>query len=284
MSRCQLTVLCENSVSGPRGLTGEHGFSVLIEKDDQKILFDTGQGMSLAGNAKILQKDLSLVQTVILSHGHYDHTGGLPSVLYPPRGVKVIAHPDIFNQKYAQRNGTNGICHDFIGIKYKREFLEASLKAEFMLISEFTEIRPGIYFSGQIPRKTDFEQSDTRLKTLQDGNFVLDPLLDDISLLIETDKGPVILLGCAHAGLVNIMNHFADKTGYSKFHAVIGGTHLGFLKNSEEQLQKSMDAFDHYQVDLIAVAHCTGQEVAAVCYNRFKDRFAFACTGWSKTF
>jgi 7,8-dihydropterin-6-yl-methyl-4-(beta-D-ribofuranosyl)aminobenzene 5'-phosphate synthase len=105
-----------------------------------------------------------------------------------------------------------------------------------------------------------------------------------VSLLIETGKGPVILLGCAHSGLVNVMNHFSHQTGHKTFHAVIGGTHLGFLSGATQQLEKSMDALDDYQVDLIAVSHCTGQEAAAICYSRFKERFAFACAGWSKTF
>jgi len=102
MGQTKITVLCENTAGGPMGLTGEHGFSALIEKNGQKILFDTGQGMSLANNAQVLGINLAQLKRVILSHGHYDHTGGLPSVLYPPRGVEVIAHPDIFSKKYAE--------------------------------------------------------------------------------------------------------------------------------------------------------------------------------------
>ncbi len=284
MGTCKIGVLCENTVLGPMGLTGEHGFAAYIEKDDKKILFDTGQGMSLANNANILGIDLSKIGTVILSHGHYDHTGGLPAVLYPPRGVKVIAHPDIFTEKFAEIETPTAKSSVFIGIKLRREFLEGSLKACFEFVKEFKEIMPGIFFSGEIPKKTDFERPDTRLKVRRNGDMILDPLLDDISLLIETDKGPVILLGCAHSGVVNIMNHFSEKTGHKKFHAVIGGTHLGFMQTAGGQLQKSMDAFDDYKIDLIAVSHCTGMEGAAICYNRFKNRFAFASVGWSAIF
>jgi 7,8-dihydropterin-6-yl-methyl-4-(beta-D-ribofuranosyl)aminobenzene 5'-phosphate synthase len=247
-------------------------------------LFDTGQGMSLANNARMLGIDLAKIKTVVLSHGHYDHTGGLPDVLFPVRGVEVIGHPDIFSEKYAEMDTGSGKESVFIGMKYAREYLEGTLGARFRLTREFSEIGQGIYFSGQVPRKTSFEHPDKRLKVKQEGKLVEDPLLDDISLLIETAKGPVVLLGCAHAGVVNVMNHFAAKTGYQRFHALIGGTHLGFMTGPGEQLQRSMDAFDAYQVDLIAVSHCTGQQGSAACYHRFKDRFAFASAGWSVTF
>jgi len=284
MSQTKITVLCENTAGRPMGLTGEHGFSCLIEKEGQKFLFDTGQGISLADNAQVLRIDLADIKTVILSHGHYDHTGGLPAVLYPPRGVEVIAHPDIFTKKYAELDTLGGKEKVFIGIKYSQAYLEGTLQARSKLIRNFAEIVPGIYFSGEVPRKTDFEHPDKRLKVEHSGKITSDPLRDDISLLVETDRGPVILLGCAHAGMVNVMNHFSAKTGHKEFHAVIGGTHLGFMTGPGQQLERSMDALDDYKVDLIGVSHCTGQQAAAVCYNRFKDRFAFACAGWRKTF
>jgi 7,8-dihydropterin-6-yl-methyl-4-(beta-D-ribofuranosyl)aminobenzene 5'-phosphate synthase len=284
MSQTKITVLCENTAGGPMGLMGEHGFSALIEKDGQKILFDTGQGMTLANNAQVLRINLAEIKTVVLSHGHYDHTGGLPAVLHPSRGMEVIAHPDIFARKYAELDTPSGKRNIFIGIKYSQDYLEGTLQARFNWIREFAEIAPGIFFSGEVPKKTAFEHPDTRLKVEHDGKITDDPLLDDISLLIETDQGPVILLGCAHSGVVNVMNHFSAKTGHKKYHALIGGTHLGFMTGPGQQLERSMDAFDDYKVDLIAVSHCTGQEAASVCYNRFKDRFAFASAGWSKTF
>jgi 7,8-dihydropterin-6-yl-methyl-4-(beta-D-ribofuranosyl)aminobenzene 5'-phosphate synthase len=284
MGECKISILCENTVIGPMGLTGEHGFAAYIEKDGKKILFDTGQGMSLASNANIMQINLSQIETVILSHGHYDHTGGLPAVLYPPRGVEIIAHPDIFTEKYFEIETPLGKNHIFIGIRFRQEFLEGALKAKFNFKKEFEEISSGIFYSGEIPKKTDFEKPDNSMTVKQNGEMLPDPLLDDASILIETDKGPVILLGCVHSGVVNIMNHFAEKTGHKKFHAVIGGTHLGFMGGPGESLKNSMDAFDDYKVDLIAVSHCTGQEAAAICYDRFKERFAFASVGWSNIF
>jgi 7,8-dihydropterin-6-yl-methyl-4-(beta-D-ribofuranosyl)aminobenzene 5'-phosphate synthase len=284
MAKTKITVLCENTAWRPMGITGEHGFCALIEGEGKRILFDTGQGMSLGRNARVLGVNLAEIETVVLSHGHYDHTGGLPAVLHPPRGVDVIAHPEIFAEKYAVYDDGGGERNVFIGIKYTRPYLEETLGARFRLIREFTEIASGVYFSGEVARETSFEHPDKRLKVRQNGKMVDDPLRDDISLLIETDEGPVIVLGCAHAGVVNVMNHFCNKTGYDGFRAVIGGTHLGFMAGPGDQLARSMDAFDHYRVGLIAVSHCTGQAAAALCYARFKERFAFASAGWSVIF
>lgn len=284
MGTTRITILVENTAVSPLGITGEHGFSALIEKDGHQILLDTGQGMSLENNARRLGIDLTAIDTVVLSHGHYDHTGGLPAVLYPPRGVRVIAHPDIFALKYAELDTPRGKAHPFVGIRLRPEFLEHSLQAVFDFKTEFTKIGPGIFFSGEVPRKTDFEKPDTRLKVEQNGELVPDPLKDDSSLLIETDSGPVVISGCAHAGIINTLNHFSGKTGHQSFHAVIGGTHLGFMGGPGPQLEQSMQALESYNLKLIAVSHCTGQEAAAICYNRFKERFAFAAAGWSVDF
>ncbi len=284
MSQTKITVLCENTAAGPLGLIGEHGFCALIEKDDHRVLFDTGQGMALANNARLLNVDLSTIPTIVLSHGHYDHTGGLPAALYPPRQTRVYAHPDIFTAKYAQLHTANGQQNVFIGLKYRPEYLEGTLQARFTFLREFRELVPGIFFSGEVPRTTEFEHPDSRLMVDRDGRLEIDPLWDDASLLIETDKGPVVIFGCAHAGAVNVLNHFAAQTGYTTFHAVIGGTHLGFMGGPGEQLQASIQAFEQYGLDLVAVSHCTGQLGAALCQQHFQDRFAFASAGWSVEF
>ena len=283
MEQTRITVICENRAGGLLGITGEHGFAALIERGDQKILVDTGQGLTLKPNADTMGIDLKRINTIVLSHGHYDHTGGLPQVLFPPRGVKIIAHPDVFAEKYSELETPMGKKQFFIGIKYRQEFLESGLGARFDFETEYKEIAPGVFFSGQVPRTTSFEKPDTHLLVKDKDGFKVDPLLDDASLLIETEKGPVIVSGCAHAGIVNVMNHFQKKSGHDTFHAVIGGTHLGFM-GVGDQLNQSLEAFDRFKVNLIAVSHCTGNEAAAICYNRFKDRFAFANAGWSAVF
>jgi 7,8-dihydropterin-6-yl-methyl-4-(beta-D-ribofuranosyl)aminobenzene 5'-phosphate synthase len=284
MSETTVTVLCENTAAGPMGLLGEHGFAALIRGADGPLLFDTGQSVSLENNAPALGVELREVETVVLSHGHFDHTGGLPAVLRPPRGVEVVAHPDVFAPKYAELPGPQGTTQPFIGIRYRRDYLEGTLGARFRFLREPAEIAPGILFSGEVPRRNDFELPDGRLKVERNGELVQDPLADDASLLVETGSGPIILLGCAHAGVVNVMDHFAELTGHRSFRAVIGGTHLGFMGGPGPQLDRAMDGFDRYNVELVGVSHCTGQEAAAICRHRFGERFAFASVGWSRSF
>lgn len=276
----KITILCENRACITEGITGEHGFCALVEKNGEKLLLDAGQGLSLIPNAHTLGIRLDNLSKIVLSHGHYDHTGGLEKLPVQENQVPIYAHPDVFNQKYSLKKGSNGDSYKFIGMKQTRKTLESRLNARFVFTTRFTPLTDQIFFSGEIPRITDFEALDSRLLVKHPEGYQTDQVQDDASLLIETLSGPVILTGCAHAGIVNVMEHFSHQTGHKTFYAVIGGTHLGFL-NSLDQLEKTMDAFDRFQVQRIAVSHCTGNEAAAACYHRFKDRFAFANAGWT---
>ena len=149
----------------------------------------------------------------------------------------------------------------------------------FTLVTRFSEISPGIYVSGEVERRTEFEHADERLMVRRGDSWESDPLKDDMSLLLETDSGPVVLLGCAHAGAVNILNHFKEKTGHERFFAVIGGTHLDFLKG--DQLEQTIAAFSDYGIEVVAASHCTGLAAAAVMLEQLKTRFHFANVGWS---
>ncbi|MFP4672607.1 MAG: MBL fold metallo-hydrolase, partial [Desulfohalobiaceae bacterium] len=280
MPGTKLTILCENTAGSMFGITGEHGFSALVEKGEQKILFDTGQGFSLQHNARMLGLRLEEVGHIVLSHGHYDHTGGLSQALYPPRGVRITAHPDVFQSKYAVLQTSAGQQSRYIGLPYSREYLEGSLGCSWDLRREFCELGPGIFFSGEVPREQEYEVLDPRLQVLGENGLQPDPLWDDASLLLETDSGPVVLLGCAHAGIINILRHFSSRTGHTSFKAVIGGTHLGVLEPGEK-LDRILKALDGFGLELVGVSHCTGPKAAAIGYQYFQERFAFANAGWS---
>ncbi len=283
MDKIRITILCENRAGLIKNIMGEHGFSALVEVDGQKILLDTGQGLGLKPNAKTLDIDLAQIDIIVLSHGHYDHTGGLAQLLPFSQKTKIIAHPDIFGAKYSHKKDNVNQPFNYIGPPFSKDLLKADPNCELKLEKNFQKISDKIFFSGQVPRVTDFEINDKRLKLKQQKGFSKDPLFDDTSLLIETGKGPVILTGCAHSGIVNVMKHFEKMTDHRQFYAVIGGTHLGFI-NSKDQLEKTMDAFETYKLKLIAVSHCTGNEASAICYNRFKEKFTFANAGWTMEF
>jgi 7,8-dihydropterin-6-yl-methyl-4-(beta-D-ribofuranosyl)aminobenzene 5'-phosphate synthase len=271
--KTRITILCENSVIVPFGVIGEHGFAAFVETENGNFLFDTGQGKGILQNADILGKDLSTIKYLVISHGHYDHTLGIPQVLLKKSPLDIYAHPDIFLDRFWIKDN---MPPKFIGIPYKQSYLE-SLGANFKFIKDFTEIEKGIFLSGEVPRKTDYEKVDQNMKLLIDGKYQQDNLKDDYSLAIKTSKGLVILLGCAHAGMVNILNYFIEKTGVDKIYAVIGGTHLGFA--TDEQIENTLKVLDKYNIEKLGVSHCTGLAISAKLFNILKDRFFFASVG-----
>ena len=273
--KTRITILCENLVGELVG-SGEHGFSAYIETDQGNYLFDTGRGHSIVGNALALNKDLRTIQKIFLSHGHYDHTGGLPEVLELRGKVDVHAHPHVFLDRIAVLEENGKEIKRFVGIPYKAAYLE-SLGANFVFNKDFVEVEKGIFLTGEVPRNTSFEKPDPRLLSEIDGRVNQDIFLDDQSLILDTDKGLVVILGCAHSGVINIIQHVINKTGKDKFHAILGGTHLDFL--THEQLEGSIKSLKEMVIGAIGVSHCTGMKAAFRLHQEFGDRFLYGCVG-----
>ncbi len=273
--KVQITILCENTVGRLVG-SGEHGFSAFVETDQGNFLFDTGSGHSIVLNSLLLNKDLKSLTKIFLSHGHQDHTGGLPEVLKLKGRVDVHAHPHVLLDRIAVTKENGEEVKRFIGIPFKRTYLEA-LGANFIFNTGLLEAAKGIFFTGEIPRRTAFEKPDPRLLTETDGKRAQDPLWDDQSLVLDTDKGLVVLLGCAHSGIVNILNHVALKTGKENFYAILGGTHLDFL--TPEQLEESINVLKKMDLQKVGVSHCTGMRAALRLQQEFGDRFFYGCVG-----
>jgi 7,8-dihydropterin-6-yl-methyl-4-(beta-D-ribofuranosyl)aminobenzene 5'-phosphate synthase len=271
----RLTILCENSVDqvSPYGLLGEHGFSCHLQTLSGDFLFDTGGGMTILNNAKLLGIDFSKLQGIMFSHGHFDHTGGLKQVLEKTGEIPIYTHPDLFSEHYSKNSGK---MHK-IGIPWAQAELE-ELGADFIFSAAPHIVAPELLLSGEVPRNSTVETGDPNLLSLSTlGEQVTDPLHDDLSLFINTDKGLVILLGCAHAGLLNIIDHAIKVTGEKKVHMVLGGTHLKFC--SEEQMTATLDRLEELDVDLIGASHCTGLRGARMLAERFGERFFSASVG-----
>jgi 7,8-dihydropterin-6-yl-methyl-4-(beta-D-ribofuranosyl)aminobenzene 5'-phosphate synthase len=273
--KMKITILCENSVGRLVG-SGEHGFSAYIETDQGNYLFDTGSGHSIVSNSLALDKDLRTVKKVFLSHGHYDHTGGLPEVLKLKGKVDVHVHPDVFIDRIHVFQEQGEEKKRFVGLPFKKSYLEF-LGANFLFNREFTEVEEKIFLTGEVPRRTAFEKSAPGLFSEKDGKLGQDIFADDQSLVIDTEKGLVLILGCAHSGLINIINHVISKTGKEKFHAILGGTHLDFL--TPEQLEETIQVLKKMDIERIGASHCTGMRAAFRLHQEFGSRFFYGCVG-----
>jgi 7,8-dihydropterin-6-yl-methyl-4-(beta-D-ribofuranosyl)aminobenzene 5'-phosphate synthase len=268
-----ITTLSENTAAFA-GLLAEHGLSVLIETGEANVLLDTGLSISVANNVEALGVDLKKVDKIVISHGHHDHTGGLRDVLRKMRKkVEVIGHPDIMASKYAKREGFPA---GYIGIPFDRRELE-SLGAVFVLSPEPVRISENITTSGEVPMKTEYETIDPFLKEMKGDELVPDKLLDDRSLFIKTDKGLVVILGCAHRGIINTLHHAQELTGEQRIEMVIGGCHL--MNSSEERVWMTIAALKELGVQKIGVSHCTSLPAAAMMAHEFGEDFFFNNAG-----
>lgn len=272
----KLTVLCENTVGVPHGIVGEWGLSIFIEVNGKKILFDTGERGNLLNNATVLGIDLKSVGALVLSHGHYDHTGGIRAFLQYRGRLPVYAHPGLFASHYKSPEKPQ-----YIGVLYRKEALE-SLGADFIFVRESFEVTPGVFISGEVPRKTIFEKADETLFCLENGGKISpDPFHDDMSLYCVTPEGILIVLGCAHAGLVNIVEHAREVTGESRIYGIIGGTHLG--PAPAEQQEATIVYLKELDLQFLAANHCTGLPVISRLAGIFGPCFRFCPAGSSFT-
>jgi 7,8-dihydropterin-6-yl-methyl-4-(beta-D-ribofuranosyl)aminobenzene 5'-phosphate synthase len=275
MAKIKITVLCENTV-GHRIGTGEHGYSAFIETARGNYLFDTGNGHSVVANSLAFDKDLRSIKKIFLSHGHYDHTGGLPDVLKLRKNVDVHGHPHIFSDRVSVVVEKDKETRRFVGIPYRKGYLEL-LGARFVFNSDFVETDSGMFLTGEVPRQTEFEKADPRLFLERDGIISPDTFADDQSLILDTEKGLVLVLGCAHSGMINIINHVIHKMKKQHFYAILGGTHLDFL--TPDQLEASIRSLKQREVEKIGVSHCTGMRASSRLYQEFGERFFQGCVG-----
>ncbi|MGI6615334.1 MAG: MBL fold metallo-hydrolase [Dethiobacteria bacterium] len=235
---------------------------MLLEARGQRILIDTGAGATLEKNAAALGVDLSRLDAVFLSHGHYDHTGGLEALLKMNRhsSLPVYGHPDIFDEKYSLREGQEP---RYIGIPRRRAELEA-LGADFKLSRGPQSPCEGISTTGEIPRVAAEKPPGPSFLLKKGNRFTEDLLRDDQAMVIESSAGLIVMLGCAHAGLVETLGHILFLKERGRICAVLGGTHL--LHTPEKQLGSIIARLERFSLEMIAPCHCTG--IGATCALR----------------
>ena len=271
-----ITILAEDSIAFDTPFIGRFGISMLLELKaetcEKRILYDTNSAAApILHNLEIMGKSLKGVDTIFLSHCHYDHSDGLPGILESlGRPVPVIAHTEIFRPCF--EINADGIRH--IGIVgNSREQLEKK-GAIFTLSDSPLNLMTGVTTSGEIERLTPFEELEDLYTTI-DGQVTQDHERDDGAIILNFKEGLVIVAGCCHAGIVNTMNQAKNITGVDKIYAVIGGLH--FQDASEEKVARSVEALK--EVDWVFAGHCTGFDGMCRIANMKGDRFRAIHTG-----
>jgi len=261
----KITTIVEDTIYKSE-LLAEHGISMLIEVDGQQILFDTGQsGDVLIKNATTIGIDLRTIDKLILSHGHYDHTGGIRTLSVLTDSVDAYAHSDLFGNKWVKDKKEER----YIGIPVSKQAM-LGWGFELHLEKEPMKISKSVMTTGEIPRVTEFETVPSRLRLHDNDGFVQDQIYDDLSLVVRSEKGLVLMLGCAHSGLVNILTHVRKSyNDANKIRLVIGGTHL--VDANKERIEKTIRTLKEFGVEKIAASHCTGEPAIIMLYQAFGD-------------
>lgn len=269
----RITTLSENTASIGDFLA-EWGLSILVETGKTKVLLDAGKGPSSVFNADSLGVDLRTIDKIVLSHGHFDHTGGLREVLRRMRkSVDVIAHPDIWQPKYSRREGEEG---KYIGIPFQRNELE-SLGAVFVLSKQPVILDDSILTTGEIPMVTSFEEIDVALCVREGAVWLPDKVMDDQSLVIKTGEGLVVILGCAHRGIINTLYRARELTGDNRIYAVLGGAHL--MDASEIRVWQTTAALQELGIQKLGLCHCTDLRAISLLTREFGEAFFFNKAG-----
>jgi 7,8-dihydropterin-6-yl-methyl-4-(beta-D-ribofuranosyl)aminobenzene 5'-phosphate synthase len=247
----QITTLVENSQGEHLGLVNEHGLCFHIDIGGNSLLFDTGQSDAVIRNAARLRIDLTELRYVVLSHGHYDHSGGLRPLAAEAPGFTVVAGKGFFDGKYGER----GAAHEFLGNDFDAQWLSRKGISCMTLDEPVRQLLPGVYVLTDFPRIHPDETINPRFKLRVDETFVPDPFADEVMLAIDTSKGLVAVLGCSHPGMKNMLDAAVDRLG-KPIHAVIGGTHL--VEASPESLDLTVEYLKRKAIPVIGVSHCTG--------------------------
>ena len=251
----RIITLMENTPSEHKALINQHGLSLLIEADGHRILFDCGQGDAFWHNAEKLGISLKHVDTVILSHNHYDHAAGFQDFVgYGGTCDELIVGRDFFDMKFASSDMVK--FTDLSG-GFSEKFLESN-HVKYRFCGDCLEIYPGIYAFTSFERTHAMEKIPERFVRLKsDGSIVPDDFHDEVCLVIDTPKGLIVIVGCAHPGIMNMLSSI-ELHFHKPIYALFGGTHL--VEADEERIEKSILEMKQMGLTIFGMCHCSGEQ------------------------
>jgi len=268
----------------------EHGLSYHVETQvngsSSSLFFDYGMDpMGMSHNIKILGIDVDKISAMALSHGHFDHWGGLMGFLkkygnHIPQGTPFYVGDEVFAHRFALRPSDKALTD--IGA-LKRNKIEKSGVIEIIEVREPCGIIPGAYLTGPVPRVTEYETGNPNLLVKRGDRLEQDFFEDELAMVFMVkDRGLVILSGCAHIGIINIIKHARTITGISKIHAIIGGFHLVNAQNS--LIDRYIKDIKGFAPEYIVPTHCTGFEAVMRFAREMPDQFILNTAGTSYMF
>ena len=270
----RITTLIENMPDEEGKLLAEHGLSLHIEFDGKRILFDTGQTGDFVKNADLLGINLKCLDDIIISHGHYDHSGGVTTVLPEiGRAIPFYVGEGFFVPKYKHlSDGT----YRYNGNPFTQQEL-ADCEVDLQIVTEdVTYLTEKILLFKNFPSVSEFEKMNEKFVLSQGEAYSRDEFREEIALGLRTSKGLVLIVGCSHVGICNILQAVSERVD-EPIYAVLGGTHL--MEADEERLEKTMEIFRKFGVQCIAVSHCTGEQGIALAKETFREQFILNNTG-----
>lgn len=272
----KITVIVDNQAEQP--LISEHGFSLWIETKDRTILFDTGNQHAFLSNGAQLKLDYSTVTDLIISHGHYDHTGGIHDVLERAPKTQIYMHQGAIQPRYSQKNRKAEPVR-MPAISWKE--LDHVSDMAFHWATKPLNLSSTIGITGPIPRKTEYENTGGSFFFDEDCQ-IPDLIMDDIAMWIQTNEGLAVVVGCCHAGIVNTLEAIMSITGEKRIHTVIGGLHL--LNATQDRLQKTVAALNEMKIGTLIPCHCTGDESVEYLRSHLRCTVQQGYAGLSLTF
>lgn len=261
----KITCVTDNAAPEGSGMQTEHGVAFWIATGDSNVLFDTGASAhALEVNLQELGLHVAHIDAMAFSHAHYDHTGGIEAVLGEREGLPIYANADIFRPKYSKHD------NDYDASGFERQADDYKSRADWHLNDKPTEICDGLWTTGRIVERAFPEGRSAGHVIRKDGDFVPDPYLDDMSLVLKTDDGLVVICGCCHAGILNTLAH-VKRHFEGEIIAILGGIHL--MPAEMPMIRMVINELQEIAPDArFWLNHCTGDDAQKAFAETFGER------------